>query len=97
MKLFGNNQKHKHVESNAEKTGGKRRGDAENTRDLHAAYAAADAKLKKQSDKKKKRGKGWLIALIVLLALVVVGILWYKGWREPPDIGPGGIHTPDVP
>lgn len=100
MKLFGSKNQHKHIQPAAGKAGGKKRSDTENTRDLHAAYAAHDAKHKDderaQPVKKRRRHKGWLIALIVLAAMIVIGILWYRGWRKPPDIGPGGIHSPGV-
>ena len=83
MKLIGGNHTTKHTHPNAGHAAHSEKAD---TQKLAETYKAAEKK-------KKHRGRGWLIALLVLIGILLVGFAWFKLWRKPPEIQQGGIHT----
>lgn len=101
MKLFGNTKQHKHVQTKPPKGHLRQRESIADTRELGPTYEAAQAKLAAENivntENKPRRLRRWLIVIGVLAVLALVAVIWYSVWREPPDIVPGGIHTPDVP
>ncbi|MBR6562019.1 MAG: LCP family protein [Oscillospiraceae bacterium] len=67
---------------------------------LESVYAAAEKRVEGQPPKdrrpKRRKGRGLLIVLIVILALLAGLFVAYKLWRKPPEVQQGAIHTPNV-
>lgn len=67
---------------------------------LESVYAAAEKRVEGQPTEdrrpKRRKGRGLLIVLIVILALLAGLFVAYKLWRKPPEVQQGAIHTPNV-
>ncbi len=98
MKLFGNKRRYKHVKPRISAESEKLLRDIDATRELNTAYSAAAAQQEAEASAaergEKRKGRGWIVAVVVIavLAALVVG---YLLWRKAPDTNPSGIINPD--
>lgn len=99
MKLFGGNGHNSDRQPSRTQAYGDRRPVQETRRPAPETRRPARETVRPASrpQKKKKRGKGWLVALLVILLLAAVAFAYYKITTKPPETTPPDLGDNSSP